>query len=113
VEADGSGFAPRKSRVCGVFESSRDSRPAAGRGVISIPEFDPKPPLAGDFRHGFPDFEADFPSAATHCDEYVCLLQQVFGKIATEGNYDNFGIALGSRKGTFVATKMNALITSR
>jgi hypothetical protein len=41
------------------------------------------------------------------------LIATGFGKIAPEGNYDNFGIALVSRKGSFVATKMSALITSR
>jgi hypothetical protein len=41
------------------------------------------------------------------------LIATGFGKIALRGNYDNFGIALVSRKGSFVATKMSALITSR
>jgi hypothetical protein len=53
-----------------------------------------KPPLAGDFRSEFPDFVADFPAPAMHCDKYVCLLQQLPERSPLRGNYDNFGIAL-------------------
>jgi hypothetical protein len=83
----------------------RDSRSEANRVAVSIPETSRKPPSAGDFRCGFPDFDADFPYAATHCDEYVCLLQHLPERSLLRGKYDNFGIALVSRKGTFAATK--------
>jgi hypothetical protein len=53
-----------------------------------------KPPLSGDFRGEFPDFAANFPAPAVHCDEYVCLLQQLPETWPLRGNYDNFGIAL-------------------
>jgi hypothetical protein len=109
----GIGNAPRKWRVFGAHEGVRDSRSEPNRVAVSIPETSRKPSCAGNFRCGFPDFEADFPYAATYCDKYVCLLQHVPERSLLRGNYDNFGIALVSRKGTFAATKMSALITSR
>jgi hypothetical protein len=46
-------------------------------------------------------------------NEYVCLLQQFQKTSGWVRQYDNFRIALGSRRGTFVGIKISALMIFR